>query len=101
MLDVVTAETFTPHVGSTFTVEPDASTRLPIELVSVSALGGAATGANAKRRTPFSLVFRGARTPVLPQQIYRLVHESLGVLDMFLVPIGPDQVGMQYEAIFS
>jgi hypothetical protein len=38
---------------------------------------------------------------VLPQQIYSLDHASMGRLSIFLVPIGADAGGTQYEAIFS
>jgi hypothetical protein len=37
----------------------------------------------------------------MPQRIYRLQHEELGQLELFLVPIGPDADGMCYEAVFS
>jgi hypothetical protein len=28
-------------------------------------------------------------------------HEEIGALDIFLVPIGPDEEGPRYEAIFD
>jgi hypothetical protein len=53
------------------------------------------------RADPFSVFFRGPRSPVLPQGIYRLEHEKLGTLEIFLVPVGPDGKGMGYEAVFN
>ena len=53
------------------------------------------------KRTPFSLVFRAALEPVLPQRIYELRHDEMGSFELFLVPIGPDEHGMRYEAAFS
>ncbi|MCM3876751.1 MAG: hypothetical protein NEA02_10065 [Thermoanaerobaculia bacterium] len=53
------------------------------------------------RRSPFSLVFRGPMKPVLPQRTYALEHASLGRLEIFIVPIGPDASGMRYEAVFN
>jgi hypothetical protein len=50
---------------------------------------------------PFSIIFRGPSGQSLPQRIYRLEHAQLGTLDLFLVPIGPDGVGMCYEAVFN
>jgi hypothetical protein len=38
---------------------------------------------------------------VWPQRIYRVEHEALDPLDLFLVPIGPRDGGMQYQAIFT
>ena len=52
-------------------------------------------------REPFSVVFRAPATPVLAQMIRRLEHPELGAFELFLVPIGPDDVGMRYEAVFT
>jgi hypothetical protein len=46
-------------------------------------------------------VFRSASNAVVPQGIYRLEHASLGSFEPFLVTIGPDAVGMRYEAVFT
>ena len=37
----------------------------------------------------------------MPQLIYSLEHATLGTLEVFLVPVGPDAVGMRYDAVFS
>jgi hypothetical protein len=52
-------------------------------------------------REPFALLFRGPKAPVLPQRIYQFDFEDLGPVEMFIVPIGPDDSGMRYEAIFA
>lgn len=95
-LDQVTKETFEPARGGVFELLHDGAT-LTLELSAVlgNGLKGAAT------REQFSLHFRGPATPVLPQQIYRLQHQGIGVLDLFLVPIGRDATGMTYEAVFT
>lgn len=97
MLETFTLATFEPHVGEPFSihhgegVEPLAAT-----LVSVESLGSATDG-----REPFSIVFRGPAAVVLGQGIHRIDHTALGSFELFIVPIGPDGVGMGYEAIFS
>ena len=79
-------------------LEPSATLRLTlIEAVAT----GPAPGGAAARRQPFSLIFRGPRAPVLPQRIYRLEHEAMGPLEIFIVPIGPDAEGMRYQAVFT
>jgi hypothetical protein len=50
---------------------------------------------------PFSILLRGPAEPVLPQGIFRLEHPRLGAADVFFVPIGRDDRGTAYEAIFS
>lgn len=53
------------------------------------------------RKQPYSVYFRGPRQPVLPQAIYRVEHERIGPMEIFVVPIGPDALGMRYEAVFN
>lgn len=52
-------------------------------------------------REPFSLLFLGPGQPVFRQQVYRLEHARAGVLELFLVPVGKDAEGVQYEAVFN
>jgi hypothetical protein len=98
MLDTLTDESFTPHLGTPFRVEMGGATELELKLSLVSVLGGAS---GARGRRPFSLLFHGPLQPVLPQSIYRLKHPALGDLELFIVPLGPDPGGMRYEAIFT
>ena len=49
----------------------------------------------------FSLMFRGPAQPVLQQAIHTLEHAVLGTLVIFLVPVGRDAQGVQYQAIFN
>lgn len=54
-----------------------------------------------RKRDPFSLIFHGSLSSVLPQGSYTLTHESLGTNTIFLVPIGPKDNAMQYQALFT
>ena len=53
------------------------------------------------RRQGFSLVFRSALPGHLRQGIYQLEHQEMGTIELFLVPIGPRDGGMRYEAVFN
>ena len=53
------------------------------------------------KRQAFSLIFRGPMEPLLTQKTHVLRNETMGNLEIFLVPIGPDEQGMRYEAIFN
>jgi uncharacterized protein DUF6916 len=102
VLESLEVTTFTGRVGELFRVVIDDTTTLATRLIEVTSAPGTDGGATrAGRRTPFSLVFRSAPGATLPQCIYRLHHDGLGALDLFLVPIGPDEEGMRYEAVFS
>ena len=52
-------------------------------------------------RPPFSLIFLGKDPRVLPQRLYRLEHEEMGAVTIFLVPIGKDAEGVSYQATFN
>jgi len=67
-------------------------------LISVDRLAKSATSDD---REAFSVVFRGDKSQTLEQQIYRISHDALGNMDLFIVPIGLDDEGMRYEAVFS
>jgi hypothetical protein len=109
MLDKLTSADFAPCLHQTFRLYPGplaadgapTGDPLQVELLSVTELGEAPPAGYPLRRRPFSLVFRAATTRHLPQRIYALEHAALGRLDLFLVPIGPDQLGMRYEAVFT
>ena len=87
---------FKPLINQTFTaIQSDSPS---FELLEVSLLGNEPV--NGERQA-FSLLFRSKNTSSPQQSIYQLNHEELGELEIFLVPIGPDQQGMLYEAVFT
>jgi hypothetical protein len=53
------------------------------------------------RQEMFSVVFYGPDQRFLPQRTYRLKHEDLGELEIFLVPVARDAAGYQYQAVFN
>jgi hypothetical protein len=100
MLETFTVATFTPHRGESFTVRATEQVVLALALSEITSLGSAPSG-NESRRAPFSLLFHGPLSPILPQRTYRVEHEALGAFDLFLVPLGPDRAGQRYEAVFG
>jgi hypothetical protein len=97
MLETFEVGTFAPHLGETFRIRAADSQWTELTLIEATALGAA----TADRRAPFSIVFRGPREPVLPQRTYQVEHTAIGEFELFLVPIGLDQAGMRYEAVFG
>jgi hypothetical protein len=96
VLRSLTIETFAKRICDRFVLQlrPDAA--LELELIEANPLDARPGG-----RAPFSILFRGPLAHVLPQWIYPLGHETLGRLELFIVPIGPRDGGMVYEAIFT
>lgn len=90
---------FVPHVGDTFGLR---DTDLALVLSGArehDQAGG--RGPDGRQRRQFSLHFDGPLDQALPQGTYVLHHESLGDLDVFLVPLGPADDTMRYEAAFA
>jgi hypothetical protein len=96
--DLLTAASFRAHVGTVFEVA-DGPEPVALDLVSVTALDHRP---DARRREPFSLLFDGPSSPLLPQRTYRLEHARLGRLEIFLVPVARGADGrVSYEAVFN
>ena len=100
MLDTLKRKDFAVHLNQTFHVQTDSPEPLQLELVEVNKLGSKKKKGEEGRR-PFSVIFRGPAEPILPQRIYQVSHEKLGTLDLFLVPVGQGEKGVQYEALFT
>ena len=49
----------------------------------------------------FVLAFRGPLSPVLPSAIVELTPPSAAPMAVFIVPHGPKDGAMQYEAVFN
>lgn len=93
-LAAVSAETFEPHLGTEF----DLGATAPLRLDRIRrGKSGPATG-----REPFSLEFSADHPGSLAQGTFRLTHGELGIMDLFLVPHGPDAAGrFTYSAVFG
>ncbi len=74
---------------------------MDVVLVEATAIGCPRQTGVAATREPFSLIFLGPMTTVLPQKTYLVEHEKMGAMEIFLVPIGPNGNGMQYQAVFN
>ena len=87
---------FQARLGQEFRLDLGGGQELRLELAAVRDLG------RRDELSTYSLVFRspGERRHA-PQGTYRLTQAELGALDVFLVPLGPDSVGMRYEAVFN
>jgi hypothetical protein len=96
-LDRAGAADFAPLLHSRFRLAVD-EISLPLELVEVNESGR--RGASADR-SPFNLLFKGSPDKCLAPQMYRIEHETLGAMDLFISPVRADQDGYYYEAVFN
>lgn len=91
-------EDFSDKLGEDFVIGSLNVPAIPLSLVEAVPLP------NRLRpgvRPPFSLIFFGKDPRVLPQRIYRLEHPALGAVDIFLVPVGRNGQGVNYQATFN
>jgi len=100
-LDQVTRSDFVQCVGQQFQLECGGQA-VAAELAAVTGLGfKSAEDKRLGKRESFRLLFHAPKHWQYPQRIYHLSHPQLGDLDVFLVPLGPDEKGMRLEAIFN
>ena len=88
----LTIADFAPLLHERFRIDPGEQPPFEVELTEITEIAREPGG-----RAPFSLVFAGGPGPPLPQRIYRVEHDDLGTLEIFLVPIAADR----YEAVFT
>jgi hypothetical protein len=103
MIETLTLKHFTPHIGTEFVCRTPDGGAYPLRLSE--AVGEAEQGRKSpgkeEFRSPFSLLFQGPESPVLPQSVYPLEHTELGTLALFIVPIGREGGDILYQAVFN
>jgi hypothetical protein len=92
-------EAFRERVGETFVLRVPEQPPIEVVLTSVRDLGPRPLGAPGERS--FALDFRGPVERWARQGVYGIENHRLGSLELFLVPLGPEQGRMRYEAIFN
>ncbi len=91
----LTKSMFEDKLNDRFWLMDENSEPYPMDLIEV------ANGHSSPRQEQFSLHFRGDRAKIYPQRIYALKHDFIGDFELFLVPIGRDDSGTFYEAVFN
>lgn len=86
---------FDPHLNTAFQVHTDTLGEVEVELFEVSEN-------DYPGQESFSLIFKAPKEKVFDQKIYKLTHQGMGEIDLFLTPITygkPD--AMYYQSVFS
>jgi hypothetical protein len=95
MGDSLTHENFAAQLNTKFRVQVDEANAIDLVLAEVSELNLSA------KQEQFSIVFRGPVDVFLGQGGRQFGHDEMGDFDLFLVPIGQDDNGYNYEAVFN
>jgi hypothetical protein len=83
------------YVGTQFDVLDDPSRAFSLTLTNV------VEHVKTEQQETFSIFFHGPLDPFMVQGMHQLKHTDLGALSMFLVPIGQESDGFEYEAVFN
>ena len=103
-LATLTFETAKALEGTEFKIELPDGTVIPMKLDEVllyESRQRRRSRGSAPRREPFSMYFIGPPQPILPQAMYTLRGEAETFGRLFIVPIGQDGDGTDYEAVFN
>jgi hypothetical protein len=97
-MDFLRLQDFATRLNETFSVDVDQG-RTPFVLMEAAPLPFRAF--NGMAREPFSLVFHHTSPVLFPQRIYQMMHPGMGEFGVFLVPVGRNQDGFLYQAVFN
>ena len=100
MLDEFTHENTQQYIGDTFRIEFTDGNVVELKLERVDFLMAKHLQPKMKRDA-FAMIFRGPKHLLLTQHMFPLQHPTLGVVEIFLVPIGMEEAGALYEAVFN
>ncbi len=95
MPEALHQESFDGLLHAPFHVAQPGSAGFDLELVDVTEY------LHTTRQESFSVIFSGPASSFIQQGTYHLCNDKLGEVDLFLVPIGHDSNGYQYEAVFN
>jgi hypothetical protein len=94
VLALLTADRFSPHVGELFQM---GDTELSLTLVAVEVQEAPAGG-----RTPFSLIFRGPKSPWAPENLWPVKGPDGTMHEIYIAPIHtPSPDCQDYQAVFN
>ena len=101
MTDTLNHAFFFAQLEQLFQVNLD-SEKVILKLIKLDLYSNDSKEKSEQSRESFSLVFRGPQEQQLQQGTFFLNNESLTEsIAVFLVPIGPDDHGLCYEAVFN
>ena len=95
-LDQLSVEQFRGVLHTNFRVSADSGDYVTVELIAVTTQPSAGSQFEA-----FSLLFKGPVDRSLAQRTYTIAHDSIGMFELFIVPVAADSEGRQYEAVFN
>ncbi len=95
MSDELKKQSFDPHLNTTFKVLTEAHGLLETQLVEIK------DHSNDDMET-FTLLFKVPKEKFFDQKTYKIEHEKMGDIELFLTPVvSKDQDALYYESVFN
>ncbi len=92
---------FKPHLETVFTLlTPEGEEDLKLALLEAEEIKDHRPRGERSGRPPFALVF-GCETFLIPQGTYRLEHDILDPIEIFLSPFEAYHKGSKLESVFN
>lgn len=95
MAAALTHEEFSKHLNTKFRIQISETEAIDAELTDVS------EHLLSPRQERFSIVFRTSNEIFLGQGMRRFEHDQMEAFELFLVPIGRNEEGTEYESVFN
>ena len=95
MSENLTKSVFEKHLNSEFQVQNGSGGTIAAELIEVS------EGRCTPKQEQWAILFRAPKETPLQQSMYQFKHSEMGKFELFIVPVGEDEGGYQYEAVFN
>ncbi len=92
---VLEYDEFAKYLNTKFRIRLSESETLEAELIEIS------EHLISARQDRFAITFRAANEIFLGQGLRQFEHDQMGEFILFLVPIGRDEQGTSYEAVFN
>ena len=95
MLERLSSAQFTELLHTKFRLHAADERTLDLELIEVN------DNSPSPDNEVFSLILLGPPLVFAPQGTYRFVHDQLGAIELFVVPVGKTEEGFRYEVVFN
>ena len=95
MLAQLKAENFSKHLNSKFKIFYTDDFIVEAELTEVFEIK------TQENLESFSLIFLFPPDSPIEQRTFKVEHSEMGIMELFLVPIGQKDNGIRYESIFN
>ena len=95
MSELPQRDDFAGHLNSNFRVFFDGQSATETELTQVTKVR------EMPRYTAFAILLRAPGDTPPEQMLYKVEHDALGTMELFLVPVQQDEKGLYFEAVFN